>query len=231
MSLPPVDWHGDVELDEDKAFMPAVPWEDGQRRSLPALGLTVDQILRHPKRFFRSLPLGGGLAEPFGFALLLGTMWFLSRLCWQAVFEGTVSGPLGGLTAFMWDDVGWPPQLVWGLVLLTPGYVALSLFLESAFLYLALRLVGPLGVSFEAVFRVVAYSQAAAVFSLLPWLGGVLAPLYQLALLIIGLAETLLISLGRAVVALILAGVLLTLGLGLLLLPLAALGLWRLLGW
>jgi hypothetical protein len=219
-----------MEFEAELPEVPPVPWEDGQRFGLPALAQTVGLILRRPQRFFANLPRQGGLGEPLGFALLLGTVGLLSRLCWQAVWEGAISGPLPeGLTALWWGEAGADPWVVWGLILMAPGYVTLGQFLVSAVLIAAGRFLGAAAGSFETVFRVVAYAQAAAVFSLLPWLGGAVASVGELALICIGLSETLHFSLSRAVFAVLLAGVLLTLALGLLLLPLAALGLWHLL--
>lgn len=231
MSLPPADWVAELPLDEDGGLILPVPWEDGQKASLPALLATLGQILAHPRRFFASLPQSGGLADPLGFVLLVGTTGLLSLLLWQSVLEGAVTGPLPeGLVAAYLTALEGNPNLVFGLVLLTPLYVAFSQFIMSISLFWALRLVGPATTSFAAVFRVVAYAQAPAVLCLLPWVGGLAARVWHLALLGYGLSQTLRLSTGKALLSLFLAVLWLALAFVLLLLLLGLLGLWRLLG-
>ncbi|MGQ9920103.1 MAG: YIP1 family protein [Desulfobacca sp.] len=231
MSLPPVDWVGDRDWEEDAGLTLEVPWEDGQRASLPALLATLGQILARPRRFFAGLPQSGGLAEPLGFVLLVGSTGLLSLLLWQAVLEGMVTGPLPeGLVADYLTSLQDNPRLVFALVLMTPLCVALSQSIFSIFLCGALRLVGPGATSFAAVFRVVAYAQAPAVMCLLPWIGGLVARLWHLWLLVCGLSQTLRLSTGKALLSLFVAALLLFLALFLLIMLLGLVGLWRLLG-
>lgn len=231
MSLPPADWVSEIAVAPDEELATPVPWEDGQQSTLRALLATLGHILASPRRFFTSLPPTGGLGEPLGFVLLVGTTGLLSLLVWQVVLEGMVAGPLpenfvaAYLSAFEDNQT-----LIFGLVLLTPLYVVITQFLFSIFLFAGLRLVGPAETSFEAVFRVAAYAQAPAVLCLVPWIGGVVARFWHLFLLVFGLAQTLQLSKGKALLALVLAILLLCLVLFFLLLLLGFLGLWRLFG-
>jgi hypothetical protein len=231
MSLPPNDWSLAQEvLAEAGADLP-VPWEDETRPSVPALFLTVGQILLHPKRFFARLALSGGLGDPLGFALLVGTGGVLGLLWWTTVWQGSILSALPtDIAASHLGNLAPEPLLIVGIILLVPLYVVGSQFLTSGVLWLPLRWLGPADVTYEAVFRLVAYSQAAMVLGLLPWLGGLLAQVWQPVLIIIGLSQTLGLSWGRGLLALMLAGLLVALGFLLLLMGLVALGLWRLLG-
>lgn len=228
MSLPPVDWLPEVDTASDWPTSVPVAWEDGEKFSLPALLTTLRAILFHPRRFFASLPRRGDLSEALGFVLLVGSTGILGLFLWQAVLAGNILGPapagmLGTFLAALQDD----RRLVLGLVLLTPLYVALAQFLFSGFLLVAVRLTGSTGTSFTAVFRVVAYAQAAAVLCLVPWVGGVAARLWHLALIIFGLTQALRLSMGKAILTLVLTILLLAFCFFLLLLLLGFLGLWR----
>ncbi len=228
MSLPPADWVFEMPLTDSEALVSPVPWEDGQKASLPALLATLGQILASPRRFFASLPHTAGLAEPLGFVLLVGTTGLLSLFLWQSVLEGTITGPLPeGFVAAYLSPLQDDPRLVFGLVLIIPFYVALSQFILSIFLFGALRLVGPAATSFAAVFRVVAYAQAPAVLCLVPWVGGLVARLWHLVLLVLGLSQSLRLSTGKALFSLLLAVLFLFLTFFLLMLLLGLLGLWR----
>lgn len=230
MSLPPADWVGELPWEDGEGQALPVPWEDGQRASLPALWATLWQILAHPRRFFASLPQNGGLAEPLGFVLLVGTTGILGLLLWQSVLEGSITGPLPeGFVAAYLTALQDNPRLVFGLVLITPLYVAFSQFIMSIFLFGALRLVGPAATSFAAVFRVVAYAQAPAVLCLMPWIGGLIARVWHLVLLTYGLSQTLRLSTGKALLSLFLAVLLLSLAFFFLMLLLGLVGLWRIL--
>lgn len=230
MSLPPADWVAETGWGAGEALAAAVPWEDSQRKSLPALLATLWQILLSPRQFFAALAHTGGLGEPLGFVLLVGTTGLLSLLFWQIVLasigtEALSAGLLANYFTLLQDD----PRLVFGLVLLIPFYIAVSQFLLSIVLLAALRLVEGANVSYEMVFRVVAYAQAPAVLAIIPFLGGLLARLWQLVLLVLGISQTLRVSVSKALCSLILAILLLSLMFALFLLFLGFLGLYRLL--
>lgn len=228
MSLPPADWVAEAGLAGGEELAPPVPWEDGKQSTLAALLATLGQILASPRRFFASLPLTGGMGEPLGFVLLIGTTGLLGLLIWQALLEGMVAALPERFVATYLSAFEDNQALIFGLVLLTPLYVAISQFFFSFFLFAALRLVGPAGTSFEAVFRVAAYAQAPAILCLVPWVGGAVARLWHLFLLVIGLSQALQFSKGKAVLALVVAVFLLFLVLFFLVLFFGFLGLWRL---
>ncbi len=203
MSLPPTEWLPGMEAgcEPDEA---AIPWEDSSRSSLPALLLTLRRLFLHPKRFFASLPSSGGLGEPLGFVLLVGTTGVLGAYLWQLLLEGSLQASLPeGLRADSLELLQSDPLVVLGLVLMTPLYVVAAQFIFTAVLFAALHLLTPAVVSFAAVFRVTAYSQAAAVFYLIPWVGQVAAWLGFSILLLFGLTQTLHLSIGRLLFALV----------------------------
>ncbi len=106
-------------------------------RNYPATGAL------HSKNFFANLPVRGGLGEPLGFALLVGTIGILGSLLWQLLLEGDFSETMPAVALskyignFMQD-----PKVVVGIFMLTPFLVALGQFFLSICLLGAVRLTG-----------------------------------------------------------------------------------------
>ena len=227
MSLPPIDWAEETLKSPILAEAHPVEWENPEWSSLSALLATLRRVLWQPKRFFTNLPLTGGLGEPLGFALLMGTLGVLSSLIWQLVLEGGFSETMPAVALskhlgnFLQD-----PKVIVGIFLLTPFLVVFGQFFLSLCLLGAVRLTGPENTPFEAVFRLVAYAQASAVVGLIPWGGAFLAAVWNLILLVIGSSKKFGFSIFKAVITLLLAtafqGLLFLLGL----LLSGALGLW-----
>jgi hypothetical protein len=228
MSLPPVDWVEEA-LEMPLPAPKPVAWENPELSSLPALLTTLGRVLWQPKRFFADLPLSGGLGEPLGFALVVGTLGVLSTLIWQLILEGglSVTMPAVALSQHL-GNILQDPKVVVGIFLLTPLLVALGQFFLSLCLLGAVRLTGPEDTTFEAVFRLVAYAQASAAVCLIPWGGAFLAAVLNFLLVLIGLSKKFNFSIFKALFTLLLAaflqGLLFLLGL----LLSAALGLWGL---
>lgn len=230
MSLPPADWS--TETAEEKMSREAnlLAWENPEKPASAALLATIGQILWKPKDFFASLPLTGGLGEPLAFALLVGTTGLLGSLLWQLVLDGGLTETASGLllSKYLGDFIQ-QPTVILGIFLLSPLIVALGQFLVSLCLLWATRLTGPEGSSYEGVFRLTAYSQAPAIFCLLPWVGALIAWVWNVILFIIGLSRIYGFSTAKAVFTLALATIFQGLLFLLLLLLSGLLGFWRLL--
>ncbi len=186
MSLPPNSWTEDMIENPIPQETNLVEWENPEWSSPNAFVTTLRRVLLTPKKFFANLPLTGGLGEPFGFALLVGTIGVLGSLLWQLILEGDFSETMPAVVFskqignFIND-----PRVIVGIFMLTPFLVALGQFFLSICLLWAVRLTGQEKNTFESVFRVVAYSQAPAVICLIPWGGAFIAAVWHLIVLII----------------------------------------------
>jgi hypothetical protein len=159
------------------------PWERREQFGfLNALYLTTREILMSPQKFFHRMPSRVGLTQPFLFALILGVtaaflgwMWSLAGSSLQVLVAEDLGdafrGPLWSFLAF----VG------------SPLTVVIAVFVRAALMHLMLMLLGGNQLGFEATFRVAAYGQAAGVLALLPFCGGMIALLWELAIDVIGL--------------------------------------------
>lgn len=159
------------------------PWE---RRSqfgfLNALYLTTRDVLTAPSAFFGRMPTRLGLAQPLLYAIilgiaaaLLGWMWSLAGSSLRALAPGeALQGILGPMPSFY--------RLV-----ASPLIISLDVLLRAALMHVMLMLLGGNQLGFEATFRVAAYGKAAGVVALLPFCGGAVALLWELAIDVIGL--------------------------------------------
>lgn len=199
MSLPPPEWSETEPAAREEA---PVPWENPELASLPALGLTLWQLLTRPRRFFHRLSWDGDLGDPLGFALVLGSLGLLASLSWHLLQVGPGSNPL--LNNLLGKVLGDEPELLVlaGVLLGLPLVVAAEQYFSSFCLYAAGRLFEP-AFTFRRAFRILAYAHAALVFSLLPWVGGLASGAYSLILVLTGLQTTGFYSWGRSAAVLL----------------------------
>jgi hypothetical protein len=167
------------------------PWEDMERLGFfQALLTTVREVLFSPTQFYRRMPTKKGLTNPLIFALILGVLGGVLGLAWQQVFMLQL-GQLPEITT---------TYLV-GITIALPLIVLVGLYLGSAIGHLCLMVVGGNRRGFEATFRVIAYSWSTQIFGLIPFVGSLIIPIYDLIIVIIGLRESHSIGTGRAALA------------------------------
>lgn len=180
----------------------AIPWE--ARRSLvdfDAIVETVKKVLLEPTDTFGRMKTGGDMGSPLLFAMMLGTFSTLVGLFWQWAIQHM--GFLGN-EALMKEMIMTTTLLV-VIVILSPLFVAISLFIYAGILHLCLLLVGGAAKGFEATFRTVAYAGGStSLFQLIPVCGSLVGGVWNLVLVVIGLKEMHEISTGKALAAVLL---------------------------
>ena len=162
------------------------PWE---RRS--ELGIwkglyeTFKGVLFSPGNLFSTMTHKGGIGEPLAFGLLLGSLGIMFGVFWQFLM-------MGDRLVSSWPNVmgQFGPGLIFFiLMVLTPLYVLISLFVISGILHLCLLIVGAGRNGFEATFRIIAFSQSVNLLGLVPFVGGVIGWCWQIIVQVIGLRE------------------------------------------
>jgi len=181
------------------------PWERrDQIGFLTALVETTKQVLSQPVAFFRAMPTSDGIGAPLLYALVVGYVGLFASTVYSFVFQsvigaslarmgGTTGSDLGPLMPFLHGGVGLVVNLIFG-----PVFITIGVFLLAGIVHLALLAIGGATGGFEATFRVVAYSEAAGLFNVIPLCGGLIGFVYMLVLLVIGLSEAQRISRGKA---------------------------------
>ncbi|HSA77965.1 MAG TPA: YIP1 family protein [Nitrospirota bacterium] len=165
-------------------------WEDRESRGfLSGLFTTLNEVLFHPSVFFKKMPVTGGLTDPLLYALIFGMAGLIFSYFWQILLQGAMQGVMiPGMKAA-------PGQNIFGgivmavLAFLSPFLIILGLFITSGILHVCLMLVRGARSGFEATFRVVAYSNSAYIFLVVPFCGSLLAAVWAVVLTIIGLRE------------------------------------------
>ena len=167
------------------------PWEDMERLGFfQALLTTLREVLFSPTQFYRRMPTRKGLTNPLIFALILGVLGGVLGLAWQQVFMLR----LGQLPEIAMT------YLV-GITIGLPFIVLTILYIISAIVHMFLTIVGGNRRGFEATFRVIAYAGATDIFSIIPFIGSLIAFIYALIIAVIGLRESHGIGTGRAALA------------------------------
>ncbi len=182
------------------------PWE--QRDSLgfvPALIENVKLFVTSPAEAFARTRRSGDYVSPLIFAVLVGWVGAVIGQFWRLFFHASM---FSFFPAEMSEQLG--PMMVAGgmgffsTLVLAPIIVAIVLFIWSGILHLCLVVVGGLGESqadFEGTFRAAAYSGVAQLAQVVPMVGGLIAMVWSIVLLVIGLSDLHNTSQGKALAA------------------------------
>lgn len=185
----------------------STPWEDmASLGFFTAFFRTIKEVLFAPTAFFRKMPVSSGLAPPLFYGVILGFVGALIAILLQVTLfnpmgsfpemEG-MEGMGGGFQLFQTTFI-----IIYAIFL--PILIAIGLFIMSGVLHLCLLIVGAGKRGFEATFRVVAYTGSTQVFAIVPLVGWVIAPIYNVVLWVIGFRESHRTTTGRALIAVLL---------------------------
>jgi len=191
-----------------------IPWDDRARVGLlTALVETTRDVLGSPTRFFRAMPVSGGIGSPLLYAVIVGWAGLVATALYQAVFRSIAGShfaafgdrpELAAMLGWMESWGGFFVQAVFGGV-----FVVIGVFLSAGVLHLMLLLLGGARRDFEATLRVVCFAQATSVVFLVPFCGQLVGFFWTLVLYVIGLSQAHEIGAGKAAAATLLPIVLL----------------------
>lgn len=178
-----------------------LPWE--HRNELGLLKAFVDTasvLLTRPNEAFALMKREGGLMDPLSFAMIGGSAGTIASTLFQ-IGLASIPGIGGNNNVVAMFGMG----MVFGFLLLTPLFVAVGVFLFSALVHGCLMLAGGANKTFETTFRVVCFSSGAAyLFSIIPFCGGYITPVFNIVLECIGLSRAHETTMGKAVFAVLL---------------------------
>ena len=143
------------------------PWEDrGRIGFVAALVETTQQVLTSPPRFFASMPVTGGIGRPCSTAILVGYVGLVVAALYNCSLPAVVGSTFAGWTAAPSCGASCrccrAASASSSQLIFAPVIVILGLFIVPGIVHLVLLLLGGRGSGFEATFRVVCYSEAAA---------------------------------------------------------------------
>jgi hypothetical protein len=164
----------------------ATPWETHLQLGLwRGIKETIKSVNFLPRKMFSTMPVIGGLRGPLAFGLLIGSISSMFSFFWE--FLMATSGflkPLGDVSVSFSL-----PIIFFSLILLSPILVTIEIFILSFIIHFLLLLVRCGKNRFEATFRVVAYSQATRVWSIIPFIGSPIGWVWRSIIHVIGLKE------------------------------------------
>jgi len=207
---------------ETPAPRSGLPWDERQTKGLfNAFIETLQIVLSKPVAAFTAMKREGGLGEPLLYAVIGGTFGGVFAVTYNFAFRSFGSfGDRHGAMEHLFGGIGWIFLLV-----LTPLFVAIGMFVVSAILHVCLMIVGGAKQSFETTFRVVCFAEgSASPLLVIPFCGGFIVGIWKIVLYCIGLARAHETDTGRVVIAVLLP-LIVCCG-GLLLLMFGALGVW-----
>ena len=186
------------EEPEDGYTRNGAPWENRSELGLwQGIYRTFKEVLFSPETFFRSLTFKAGIVEPLAFGTLVGSIGSMFGLFWQLLmWSGLVL--TYGESIFGQFSIG---VILLIIMVIIPILWIAWIFVSSGITHLLLLIVRGGANGYEATLRVVSYSQATQVWSLIPFVGGTIGWIWQLVVQIIGLRHIHRTSYLRVIVA------------------------------
>lgn len=172
------------------------PWERREAAFPSDLLGSWWESLASPLRFYGRLDWEDGWARPLLYYLLFGVAGQLLFLLWQG---GGTGG--GGVAPYL-RDLGVPAaEADVFLFFLSPFVALLSLAVTAAMVHLGVLLLAPERRGIRATARAACYTSGPAVLQAVPWVGTLVAGLWTLFLLVVGMSRAHRVSLWRAAAA------------------------------
>ncbi len=163
----PDPMQGDENSHNDDEANPLVPppFEQLDRYGFfHGLYMTVKLVLTSPRLFFAVMPVGGGLAKPLTFTILLTMIqgfvqyfWAMAGLSSSVTPDG--SDAIGGMSGALAPVV---------MLLFMPAFIAAGQFMITGIYHVLLILMRGNNQGFEGTFRALAYANAPIVLGLFP---------------------------------------------------------------
>jgi len=168
---------------------------------------TLRRSMFEPTSFFRRVSTGQGWTRPLVFALIIAMVAFAVTAAYQAGFSALETGvKMYGADVSAWPFMAYLAAVPFWIMLISsvaiaPVLTAVALLIQTTLYHLCLMLLGAARGGFTKTFRVVCYCAGPQVLQIIPFVGGVVASVWQIVLAIIGLKEAHQTSYGRSAVA------------------------------
>lgn len=174
-----------AEADEDGAES-AVPWENPAAHGwVRAFMGTLHGVMFQGPDFFSRISPGGSLGPGYLFFLIMGYVTILGCLLWSQALAALLPGAFQGLTSRVALPV---------LLLLAPIALGLMLLFVVGCIRVTLLLFAPEKSLFPLVYKVVSYSMAPFVLSIVPFVGPAVGAAWFIVALIAGCRNALKLS-------------------------------------
>jgi len=187
----PMSGGAEQEQDEAPSMTMPPPFEQLDRYGFfHGLYMTIKLVLTSPRLFFSVMPVGGGLAKPLAFTILVTMIQGFAQYFWG------IAGLSESVTPESAEAVGGLSTTLVPIMMLLfmPAFIAAGQFIITGVYHLLLILMRADNQGFEGTFRALAYANAPIVLGIFPmpiieievcWMG--IAAIWGLFLTIMGL--------------------------------------------
>jgi hypothetical protein len=174
------------EEDRETEKRGATPWERRLELGLwKGIKQTIKSVLFSPKYMFSAMPVKDGWREPLAFGLLVGSISSMCAFFWEfLIARSGFLRPFGSFSNSLSS-----PIVFLIFIFFSPLLVSISIFISSLIIHFLLLLVRAGNNRFEATLRVMAYSQATRIWSILPFIGSLIGWIWRSIVQIVGLKE------------------------------------------
>jgi hypothetical protein len=195
---------------------PRLPWEERQSLGfLDSLIATVKLLVTAPSDAFGRLRRDGDMVSPILFGVILTFVGQVFSQIWSLLFGAAMMSMFSGMGA-MEGMEGMGDLAFFGAtniasaliaLVLTPIFYLIVLFIAAGIYHLCLMLFGavessPLG--FEGTLKAVAYISVANLAQIVPFVGGLIAAIASIILLVVGFQQVHRTTQGKAIGAVLL---------------------------
>ena len=189
-----------------------VPWEDKKTLGfLGALFETWKESCFNPGKFFEKMPVKGGIGNPLIYALIMGFIGMIFQVTYSQMFSQffDITKWMPSMSrSFDYDFVELNRKIqsysnVFSLFIF-PFVATAGFFIWSGIIHLLMTMFGWKKHDYESSFRIVAYSEGPAFFRVIPLFGDIVAPIWQIVLTVIGISKVHKVSVGKAILVVIL---------------------------
>lgn len=196
---------GYVPYDGNEGGPNRIPWEDPERGFPAGLWATLSESLAAPGGFFRRLDPDVPFSRPLLYYLVVTVASALFSTLWSMSGGGPALPP-EMTEALGYGGLGDPESRGWLLFefFLSPFLALLGLAIWTVLIHPFCRLFSDSRRPISETARVLCYASGPAVLSIVPWVGGLLGTIGVLVLTVIGLRERHRTTTGRAVAAVLL---------------------------
>lgn len=162
------------------------PWAEAEKTGIiKAFFLTTIQILFKPSQFFADLIKfePNGQFNAWLYAMVASSLGIIFNLIWQNYLSGI---PDINFYAGFTENFS---NSTLNSLLFAPLILSSNLFICSAYIHIVLTLTNRQKRNFKATFMVFSYLHSIAIFSIIPFIGKLITPLWAAYLLIVGLSK------------------------------------------
>jgi len=166
------------------------PWERTEGTWLSRIISTWRGVCLSPSRFFYSLKTDGMVLRAFLYGWLFMTVGLLASSLYRLAFMPEFMEQLkksAGAQELMTGDLALIETLALWSVFLSPVIAAAAILINSALYNLVLKAIGSAPKGFGGTLKVVSYASSPMILLVLPFVGGIVAFIWNMALCIMGL--------------------------------------------